>query len=113
MTKLLLDSKPLVIIPELAIAIGLHEAIILQQIHYWLKLNEAESRNFYDGHYWTYNSYKDWQKQFPFWNESTIRNLIRSLEGRGLLIVGNFNKLKIDRTKWYRINYNFLPSATS
>lgn len=37
MSKLLLDDEPLVILPKLAAAIGLNEAIILQQLHYWLE----------------------------------------------------------------------------
>src|SRR5699024_10582735 len=50
-------------------------------------------------------TYKEWAKQFPFWSESTIRRTVNSLEKQKLLIVGNFNKLKIDNTKWYTIDY--------
>jgi hypothetical protein len=115
MNKLLLDTKPLVVLPELAVAIGLNEAIVLQQIHYWTEINKKASRNLHDGYYWTYNSIKKWQEQFPFWSEKTIRNILERLEseknksGEKLIITGNYNKLKIDRTKWYRINYEKLP----
>ncbi|MFS0783593.1 conserved phage C-terminal domain-containing protein [Bacillus sp. 1P06AnD] len=104
MSRLLLDDKPLIILPSLAEVIGLNESIILQQLHYWLK----ESQNFKEGSRWVYNTYGDWQKQFPFWSVSTIRRTITKLESLGLIIVGNFNKLKIDNTKWYRINYSKL-----
>jgi len=106
MSKLLLDTYPLVVIPELAVKIGLHEAIIVQQMHYWLKINEAAGRNLEDGRYWTFGTYEDWQKQFPFWCEKTIFNLIQKLEKQGIVISGNYNGISIDRTKWYTLDYN-------
>ncbi len=63
-SKLLLDSRPLVIVPELACLLGVSEAIILQQIHYWLEINRRDERNIKDGFAWTYNSVAEWQKQF-------------------------------------------------
>jgi DnaD/phage-associated family protein len=106
--KLLLDEKPLIILPSLAEKVGLNEAIILQQLHYWLQ----QSTNIRDGYKWVYNTYEDWQKQFPFWSKSTIRRTITRLENSGLIIVGNYNKLKIDNTKWYRINYEALEDMS-
>ncbi|MCP1176233.1 MULTISPECIES: DnaD domain-containing protein [Bacillus] len=106
MSKLLLDDEPLVILPKLAAAIGLNEAIILQQLHYWLE----KSKNVRDGFRWVYNTYEEWQKQFPFWSESTIKRTIKKLESQHLIIVGKYNKLKIDNTKWYRIDYEVLQN---
>jgi hypothetical protein len=37
-------------------------------------------------------------------NEKTLYKKFKSLEDNGLLISGCFNKLKLDRTKWYRVN---------
>ncbi|ALY08108.1 hypothetical protein BhaS171_00052 [Bacillus phage vB_BhaS-171] len=107
MNKLLLDDKPLIILPSLAEKIGLNESIVLQQLHYWL----MDSKNFRDGEKWVYNTYKDWQKQFPFWSEKTIRRTITKLENEGLILTGNYNKMKIDQTKWYRIDYNKIVSS--
>lgn len=101
MNNLLIEEYPLVIIPSLAEKIGLNEAILLQQIHFWLNKKKHKK----EGRYWVYNTYKEWAKQFPFWSESTIRRTVNSLEKQKLLIVGNFNKLKIDNTKWYTIDY--------
>lgn len=106
--KLLLDSQPLIIIPELAELIGLNESIVLQQVHYWLEINRKADRNFYDGHHWTYNSYTNWQEQFPFWSIDTIKRTFTRLQSLNLLIIGNFNKAPYDRTKWYRIDYKHL-----
>ncbi|MED4978243.1 DnaD domain protein [Geobacillus stearothermophilus] len=109
MNRFLLDEKPLFVLPSLAKAIGLNEAIILQQLHYWLQ----ESRNIRDGYKWVYNTYEDWQKQFPFWSETTIKRTIRKLENQGIVVSDNFNSLKIDKTKWYRIDYDRLDEIIS
>jgi hypothetical protein len=108
--KLLYDTKPLVVDPKLASLIGLNESIVLQQIHYWLEINRQADKNFRDGYYWIYNSYPQWLEQFPFWSESTVKRTIKHLEKVNLLITGCFNKLSMDRTKWYRINYELLET---
>ena len=56
MSNLLFDKHPLVVNPSLAALIGLNEAIVLQQVHYWLKHNEEADKNFEEGRYWTYNT---------------------------------------------------------
>lgn len=104
MNKLLIDDYPIQVLPTLATKIGLNEAIILQQIHYWLN----KSNHNYDGKMWIYNSYPKWIEQFPFWSESTIKRTITSLEKQNLLYIGNYNKAGFDRTKWYSINYTAL-----
>ncbi|MGG3889876.1 DnaD domain-containing protein [Metabacillus fastidiosus] len=109
MSKLLLDEKPLLIIPSLAKKVGLNESIILQQIHYWLQISDHT----YDGHTWMYNTYDKWTEQFPWWSKATIRRLITKMEKLGIIVTGNFNKMKMDKTKWYRINYDALDDMSS
>jgi len=109
MSKLLLEEKPLQVLPMLAKTIGLNEAIILQQIYWWL----CESKHEHEGHRWIYNSYPQWQKQFPWWSIVTIKRTIRRLEKLGLLIPGKFNKAKFDKTKWYRIDQEAVENLSS
>lgn len=109
MSKLLINEQPLVVLPSLAEKIGLNEAIMLQQIHFWLTRKPHEK----DGRQWIFNTYAEWATQFPFWSESTIKRTIRSLEKKGLIITGNYNKVKIDKTKWYTIDYEKLERMTS
>lgn len=104
----LYNEKPLVVNTELAIVVGLHKSMIIQQIHYWV----TKKTNIRDGKSWVYNSYKAWQEQFPFWDEKTIKNLITSLEKEGLVISGNYNKAGFDRTKWYTLSYEKLSELT-
>lgn len=101
MSRLLINENPLQVLPTLACSIGLNEAIVLQQIHYWLN----SSQNFFEEKYWVYNSVADWQKQFPFWSESTIKRVLLNLEKQQVVYTGNFNSDAWDKTKWYSINY--------
>lgn len=109
-SKLLFNRPPMVFDPELATLIGLAESIILQQIHYWVEINRKAGKNYRAGHYWTYNSYESWGNQFTFFSLRTIKRVIVNLKGKGWLISGNFNQLKFDRTKWYRIDYERLET---
>ena len=104
--KLLIPTQPLLVLPELATRIGLNEAIVLQQIHYWIQT----SPHHFNGKRWIYNSYEDWQKQFPFWSISTIKRIFKRLEKLGLIEIANFNSNKFDKTNWYSINYQNIPT---
>jgi uncharacterized phage protein (TIGR02220 family) len=104
MSRLLINESPVMIIPSLAVKIGLNEAVVLQQIHYWLGI----SKHKIEGRTWVYNTYEEWQKQLPFWSVSTIKRSIRSLEMLGLLLSENWNQMKMDKTKWYSIDYEKL-----
>lgn len=103
--RLLLPEPPLQVLPSLAVLIGLNEAIFLQQLHYWLQ-KSGKAR---DGQVWIYNTYAEWQQQLPFWSNATLRRIIGNLEEKKLIIgTDRFNQSKIDRTKWYAIDYQAL-----
>lgn len=101
MSRLLIDEPPLQVLPSLAREIGLNEAIMLQQIHYWL----LKSGNEFEGAKWFYKTLEEWQTEFPFWSTMTIRRTLGSLEKQKIIKIGNFNKKKFDKTKWYTIDY--------
>lgn len=104
----LYNEPPLTVSPTLAATVGLHEAIVLQQVHYWTQNSKKNGRNYADGRYWVYHTYAEWGKDFPFWSNSTIRGIIRRLENAGLLLSGAYNKMPMDKTKWYAIDYDEL-----
>lgn len=89
---------------EIAEAYGLNEAIILNNIRFWVIHNEANGTNFHDGRFWTYNSMKAFEKLFPYMKPFAIRTALKSLEENGLIITGNYNKSSYDRTKWYTLS---------
>lgn len=111
-SRLLLDEHPLVILPKLAVTLGsLNEAVILQQVHYWIKGYEITQfqEHFHRGRYWVYNSYHQWKTDnFPFWSEATIKRTFNELSKKNLILSANFNKDSRDKTKWYTINYEQL-----
>jgi len=96
---------------DLATKYGVDEAIMIKSFQYWIRLNKANKSNFYDGHYWTYNTIKSLSLLFPFWSEKQVRTVLQNLLNRKVLIKGNYNKMGFDRTIWYAfMNENdFLP----
>ena len=100
---MLIAENPMIVCPTLAVRIGLHEAVFLQQVHF-LTLH---SRNIRDGFRWVYNTYEDWLEIFPFFeNEQKIGRYVRKLEDLGLLVTSKeYNRNKLDKRKWYRVNY--------
>ena len=99
-------SKTLIINTDLALVLGdLNEAIVLNQLNYWLGINRKAGKNFIDDRYWVYNSYSDWKaRDFPYWSEKTIQRTFTRLENKGVVVSANYNKLAIDKTKWYTID---------
>lgn len=105
MSKLLINEQPLQVLPSLANIIGLNEAIVLQQLHFFLRI----SRNKIGGRSWVYNTINDWQAEFSFWSVKTVQRTIDNLEKSGLVVsTDKFNKMKMDKTKWYTIDYQKL-----
>lgn len=99
-------SKTLIVNTDLALVLGdLNEAIVLNQLNYWLGINKKAGKNFIDDRYWVYNSYSDWKaKDFPYWSEKTIQRTFTRLENKGVVVSANYNKLGIGKTKWYTID---------
>lgn len=101
MTRFLINEAPLQIFPTLARKIGLNEAIVLQQMHYWLHLNGNNQHE-------VYNTSEQWQKQFPFWSLETIKHTIVSLKRQNLIIDIKINQNKSNQCLRYTINYKAL-----
>lgn len=110
LSDLILSTQSnLVINSELAVKIGLNEAVVLRQIYYWLEINEKLKRNYRDGKYWSYNTMENWRKEnFPWWSTKTVERAFKNLVNSGLVITGNYNKDSRDRTKWYSIDEDVL-----
>jgi hypothetical protein len=105
MSDLLIKEYPLMVLPSLAKAIGLNEAIVLQQLHYWLK--NPKSGVVRNGFKWAYNTYGEWQEDnFPFWSVRTIQRAFLSLEERGFVVTEQLDASRYDQKKYYRIDYD-------
>src|SRR5579862_8779191 len=101
-SPLLINEPPLQVLPTLARRIGLNEAIVLQQVHYWL--NPQFNKNFFEERYWVHNTFTQWQQQFSFWSKKTIKRTIGDLEDSKLLI--SFVTSNFKKTKYYTLNYD-------
>jgi len=108
--KLIINESPLQILPSLALLVGLNEAIVLQQLHF----RSLISHNERDGFKWVHKTYDEWKRvEFPFWSVDTIKRTIRKLEKNGYIVSSTtYNRVKMDKTKWYRIDYGVLHEET-
>lgn len=110
--RTLIDEYPLLVLPSLAVAVGLNEAIFLQQLHYWLGANRDKPSHFHKGRVWVKNSIQEWiETNFPFWSDTTLRRTIGGLVKSGIVLKGDFNKDPYDHSLWYSINYEILASV--
>lgn len=106
--ELFIDKDDVLLIrKELVRVLGdLNEAVILNQLYFWMEINRKAGKNYYDDRYWVFNTYQTWKEtDFDFWSTDTIRRTLTRLENKGIVLTANYNKLKIDKTKWYTIDY--------
>ena len=85
----------------LACEIGFKESIVLLQIEFLIGISNTQEQ---DGEMWTYQSLEDLRVFFPWWSTTTIYRILKSLEEKKLIKIGNFNKLKFDRTQWFALD---------
>lgn len=114
-SKYLINEYPLVFQPTLAKAVGINQAIFIQQLHFLIynKIQNGDMSTFRDGYMWVFNSIPKWhEKYFWFWSEKTVERTIAKCEEKGFVISRkdlNFNPE--NNTKWYRLDYQKIEKA--
>tara|TARA_R100001244_G_scaffold132321_1_gene108187 strand:+ start:2456 stop:3214 length:759 start_codon:yes stop_codon:yes gene_type:complete len=100
---------------EYAEKYGVAEAIVIKNFQYWIKKNKSNSKANHDGRTWTFNSVKAFEDLFPFWTVGQMNRILKSLVEQEVLLTGNYNKMKYDRTKWYAFSdeYSFVVLGSS
>lgn len=98
--KLLLDENSIPVLPSAATALGLNEAIVLQQLHFCLQRDSAVEL---DGRRWFKAGLEFWRAQFPWWSEPTIRRAFQSLRERNIVETRRGREANV-----YTINYDAL-----
>mgnify|MGYP000106465867 CR=1 FL=1 len=91
---------------ELASKIGLEETLILVHFYHWCMGNADNEDMFKDGHIWMYITRKRINEKYPYLTENKIKGAINRLSEKGLILISNYNKLKIDKTNWYALTDN-------
>lgn len=86
---------------EIAKKYGILEAILINNLLFWITKNKANNKNFHDGDYWTYNSTKAFAELFPYVSKRQIEKALQHLRDEDIIKVGNYNEMKYDRTLWY------------
>ena len=100
------DGKVLVVNCKLLEALGgrgySNEAIVLQQIDYWLEQNKKQDKHYIDGEYWVaYSVTQLYKNDFCLlFSIDTLKRTIKSLEDKNFLIIS-----KKEKKKYVRINY--------
>jgi hypothetical protein len=82
---------------------GVHSAILLSNIKWWIAKNKANGTNFKDGKTWVYNSVQAWSELYPFLSAPQIRRALHKLVEAGVLVTANYNKIGFDKTHWYAL----------
>jgi hypothetical protein len=100
--------------PDIAQRVGVHAAVLYQNIVWWCAKNAANGHNQHDGHHWTYNSVRAWSELFPYMTPKQIRTSLERLEADGMILSGSYNKSAYDRTKWFcPASQDHLPSKAN
>lgn len=89
--------------PSIAKVYGIEEAIILENLFFWVNKNRANNQNFHDGKFWTYNSVRAFNDLFDYMTPSKIARALKKLEEEELINTACLNSNPYDRTKWYTI----------
>lgn len=112
MSKLLIDERPLTVLPSLIALVGMERAVILQQVHYACQQPKSGAI-LSDNYKYVWNTYQDWQKDyFPFWKPENIKKHFLILEKEGYLVSCQPRLKYGDATKYYRVDEDFIADKT-
>lgn len=107
MSDLLLNERPLVIQPSLVRRLGIAEAALVQQLHYW----SARATHTHDGHTWVYKTYADWSGEIGL-STKACRGALDKLRRAGFVIAVENPTDSRDHTLWWRIDYAVLEEGS-
>lgn len=90
--------------PFIAEKYSIHEAIFINNMIFWTRINASNQSNYHDGRYWTYGTPKFYSRYFPYFTSRQMKDVINKCLKNGLIIKGNYNKKGFDRTNWYALS---------
>ncbi|MEH7333139.1 hypothetical protein V7161_10920 [Neobacillus drentensis] len=86
------------------LSIGLKEAFLLYQLH---KLIENKGQ-LIKSEKWVTITYDELHEHLSIWSKSSIKRLVHLLEEKGYIVSANWNESKLDKSRWYTLNYQKL-----
>ena len=96
--------------PKIAKKYGLEEAIIIENIWFWIhdKTAFTDEKIWYDGKLWLRLTREQMHSYFKYLTVSTIRRKLIHLINENVLETGNFNLIP-NRGLWYTFSSKFIP----
>lgn len=82
---------------------GVDVAIFLKNMYFLTQYVVSNDKNFYDQNFWIYNKLEAFKDYLPYYSLKQIRRIINKALQNDLIEVGNYNKHKYDKTKWYSL----------
>lgn len=80
---------------------GVTAALLAEYIWREIKQNEFHNRHCYAGRVWMRCSKQMFTAVMPYLSKSMVHNGIQKLIKGGMLVKGEFNQSRFDRTAWY------------
>ena len=103
-SRLLVGGRRLLLLPRLVDLVGLNEAIVLQQVRYYLE-DERQPR-IAGGRRWVRATLDRWHaRDFPFWTTRTIERTFASLAAHRLVVARQLDIRAGDATNSYTIDW--------
>jgi hypothetical protein len=110
MGALLIDGTPMVYQPALAAAIGLPQAVVLQQIHYWTNPQDKRATKHHDGFDWVYKTNAELGQEVGLTKTQTQR-AVAKLKDLGLLISIRNPYYAGDNRLWFRVDHELVSEV--
>ena len=78
-------------------------AILYQSFRYWTEYyrDQRDQKHHHEGRYWRYDSLDALVERFPYMSRTTISRKLKKLTDAGYLDVGRYNRMRMDKTRWY------------
>jgi len=109
-SSLLLQEPTLQVLPSLAVAVGLEQAIVIQQLYFLL--GKGFGKVLGDGDRYIYNTYEEWQQQyFPWWSPRTVQRIFIDLEKKHWVVTQQ-PEGSLSRRKYYRLCHGQIEKLT-
>ncbi|MEX3982787.1 hypothetical protein AB4Y45_27825 [Paraburkholderia sp. EG287A] len=86
---------------EDAVEFGVHEAVLIQNLRYWIQHNKANGKHEHDGRTWTYNSAKAFAQLFPYFSADQVKRIVKKLVEGGVVVTRALSENAWDRVNWY------------
>ena len=80
---------------------GIAEAVIVNNLQWWIRKNKANGTHLHDGRTWTYNSQKALTDLFPYLSRQSLRTAIKHLCEDGVIMIGDYNENPFNKVNWY------------